>query len=154
MMADAKSVFLLANVALAFAVAGFVWAHQVEVFRSWRLIDAKSFRAVHDAHWRALAVWVVPIGLGLAGSIALIWYHPAGTPAWAIRAAVLCQVVTQVLTLLFWGRWQAQLRVESNGPDSPVLARLVRTHWMRAVLVSAYAAILIVWMMSALRPQA
>ena len=70
-MADAKTIFLLANLALAFLIAGFVWAHQVEIFRSWRLIDAKSFRAVHAAHWQTLPIWVVAIGLSLAGSIAL-----------------------------------------------------------------------------------
>ena len=55
-MTDAKTIFLLANVALAFTIAGFVWAHQVEIFRSWRLLDAKSFRAVHDAHWQTLPI--------------------------------------------------------------------------------------------------
>jgi hypothetical protein len=150
-MADAKTIFLLANLALAFLIAGFVWAHQVEIFRSWRLIDAKSFRAVHDAHWQTLPIWVVAIGLSLAGSIALIWCHPAGTPKWAIWASVLCQVLTQVLTLFFWGRWQANLRSDLSGPDSPVLDRLIRTHWLRAVLVSAYAVILIVWMVTVLR---
>jgi hypothetical protein len=153
-MTAAKTIFLLANVALAFAIAGFVWAHQVEIFRSWRLIDAKSFRAVHAAHWHTLPTWVVPIGLGLAGSIALIWYHPAGTPAWAIWASVLCQILTQILTLFFWGRWQTQLRSDSNGPDSPVLDRLIRTHWLRAILISAYAAILFVWTVTLLRPDA
>ena len=153
-MTDARTIFLLANVALAFTIVGFVWAHQVEIFRSWRLIDARSFRAVHAAHWQTLPIWVVPIGLGLAGSIALIWYHPAGSPAWAIWASVLCQVITQVLTLFFWGRWQAQLRGDSNGPASPVLDRLIRTHWLRAVLTSAYAAILIVWTVTVLRPDA
>jgi len=150
-MADARTIFLLANVALAFLIAGFVWAHQLEIFRSWRLIDAKSFRAVHDAHWRTLPIWAVAIGLGLAGSIALIWYHPTGTPAWAIWASVLCQVLTQVLTLFFWGRWQAQLRSGLSGPDSPVLDRLVRTHWVRAGLISANALILVLWMVTVLR---
>ena len=149
-MTDAKTIFLLANLALAFGIAGFVWAHQVEIFRSWRLMDAKSFRAVHAAHWQMLPIWVVPIGFGLAGSIALTWYHPAATPAWAIWASLLCQVLTQMLTLSSWGRWQAQLRTDNRGPDSPVLDKL-RTHWLRAFLVSAYAAILFVWTMAVLR---
>ena len=148
-MTDAKAIFLLANLALAFTIAGFVWAHQIEIFRSWRMVDANSFRAVHAAHWRMLPLWIFPIGLGLAGSIALIWYHPAGTPPWAIWASVLTQVLTQVLTLSFWGRWQAQLRSDSRGPGSPVLDRLVRTHWLRAVLISIYAAILFVWTITA-----
>jgi hypothetical protein len=151
-MADAKTIFLLANLALAFFIAGFVWAHQVEIFRSWRLLDAKSFRAVHEAHWRTLPIWAVAIGLSLAGSIALIWYHPAGTPRWAISASVLCQVLTQVLTLFVWGRWQADLRSDLSGPDSPVLDRMIRTHWLRAVLVSTYAVILVVWMVTVFRP--
>jgi hypothetical protein len=146
-MPDPRTQFLLANLALAFLVAGFVWAHQIEIFRSWRLLDARSFRAVHDAHWRTLPVWVVPIVLSAAGSVTLIWYHPAGSPAWAIRAGVACQAATQVLTLLFWGGWQADLRTDVEGPASSVLARLIRTHWVRAVLVSAYAAVLAAWVL-------
>jgi hypothetical protein len=140
------TLFLLGNLALAWLIAGFVWAHQIEIFRAWRFLDEKSFRAVHDAHWRTLPVWVVPIVLSAAGSVALIGYHPAGSPAWAIRAGVACQAVTQALTVLFWGRWQANLRTDADGPRSVALARLVRTHWVRAVLVTAYAGILVAWM--------
>jgi hypothetical protein len=138
--------FLLGNLVLASVIAGFVWAHQIEIFRAWRLLDRASFRAVHDAHWRTLPVWVVPIVLSTAGSVALIFYHPAGSPAWAIRSGVACQALTQILTLLFWGRWQASLRTQADGPRSAVLTWLVRTHWVRAVLVTANVGILVVWM--------
>ena len=153
-MLDPRTVFLLANLALAFFIAGFVWAHQIEIFRAWRLLDEKSFRAVHAAHSRTLPVWVTAIVLSAAGSVALIFWHPAGSPAAAIRAAVACQVLTQILTVLFWGRWQSALRTDPAGPASPLLARLIRTHWLRAVLVSAYAGVLAAWMVIVLRARA
>ena len=148
---DPRLLFLLANLALAFFVAGFVWAHQIEIFRAWRLLDAASFRAVHAAHFRTLPLWIAAIVLGAAGSVALIGYHPAGSPAWAIRSGIALQVLTQALTVRFWGRWQSTLRTDPAGPASPHLRRLIRTHWLRAVLVTAYAGVLAAWVVLVLR---
>ena len=145
------TLFLLGNLVLASVIAGFVWAHQIEIFRAWRLLDQKSFHAVHDAHWRTLPVWIVPIVLSTAGSLALIFYHPTGSPVWAIGAGIACQALVQTLTVLFWGRWQANLRTDPAGPKSAALARLVRTHWVRAALVTAYAGILVAWMVIVVR---
>ena len=38
--------FLLLNLALAFYHVGTIWAHEVDIFRSWRLLDADTFRRV------------------------------------------------------------------------------------------------------------
>jgi hypothetical protein len=100
--------FLLLNLSLAFYNAGTIWAHEIDIFRSWKLVDAASFHTIQSAHWHKLPYWIfVPIGLALLGGILLIWYHPANTPSWAIYGALICQMLALILTALLWGRWQA-----------------------------------------------
>ena len=141
--------FLLANLALAFYNIGTIWAHEVDIFRSWRLVDPKDFPEIQRAHWRKLPYWIfAPVAFALAGNIALIWYHPAGSPTWAIWTSLLCQSLSIVLTALFWGRWQAALSRDRLGPSSPYLTNILKTHWVRTLLITAYGAILLFWAVS------
>jgi hypothetical protein len=139
-------IFLLINLALAFYLVGAIWAHEVDIFRNWRVLDAANFRRVQSTHWSKLPYWVfAPLALAFAGSIALIWYHPAGSPAWAIWGNLLCQIASHVLTVLMWGPWQARLSNDTAGGKSEYLARILKTHWIRTLLVNAYAAVLLLW---------
>lgn len=136
--------FLLANLALSFYLAGAIWAVEVDIFRTWKLIDPKDFPRVQDVHWRKLPYWVfAPLALALAGSISLIWYHPAGSPAWGIAGNLACQVLSLALTAMFWGRWQAKLSKDPAGSRSVYLIKILKTHWIRTALISAYAVILL-----------
>ena len=138
--------FLLANLALAFYLAGAIWAVEVDIFRTWKLIDPKDFRTVQDVHWRKLPYWVfAPLALALAGSIALIGYHPAGSPLWGIAGNLACQVLSLALTAIFWGPWQAKLSKDPAGSHSVYLNKILKTHWIRTVLINAYALILLAW---------
>ncbi len=47
--------FLLANLALAFYNVGTIWAHEIDIFRAWKHLDLKTFRAAQGAHWKALS---------------------------------------------------------------------------------------------------
>jgi hypothetical protein len=144
--------FLTLNLALAFYNVGTIWAHEVDIFRTWRLVDAKDFRAVQSTHWKKLPYWIfAPVALALLGGITLIWFHPAGSPPWAIWGSLFCQVLSLVLTAIFWGRWQAKLSQDPLGPESPYLARILSTHWLRALLITAYATIDLAWLLLVLR---
>ncbi len=138
--------FLLFNLALAFYNVGTIWAHEVDIFRTWKLTDGKTFHDVQDKHWRKLPYWVfIPVGLALAGGIALIWYHPTGSPIWAIAGVPFCQILSLGLTGAFWGRWQARLANDPLGPNSPYLERILKTHWIRTLLINASGVLLLVW---------
>ena len=41
-----------------------------------------------------------------------------------------------------WGRWQALITFQNLGPQDPLVQRLVATHWIRTLLVAAYALVL------------
>ena len=137
--------FLLLNMALAFYNVGAIWAHEIDIFRSWRLASADNFGAIQTLHWRKLPYWIfAPVGAALAGGVLLIWNHPAKAPLWAIYGALICQLLSAILTALFWGRWQAKLAKDPLGPRGPYLEKILRTHWIRTLLINAYAAFLFV----------
>ncbi len=151
-MNTGDSIFLLLNVALAFYNAGTIWAHEVDIFRSWKYLDAAAFHTVQRVHWKKLPYWIfIPVGLSFIGSIALFWIHPGKMPGWEIGAAFGSQLLSHILTALFWGPWQAKLAKDDRGGASPMLARILRTHWVRTTLITLYAFILLVGMIQVLK---
>jgi hypothetical protein len=145
------NILLLLNLALAFYLVGAIWAHEMDVFRSWKLIGMREFANVQTAHWRKLPYWIfTPLGLALIGSIALIWYHPTASPRWAICGNLSCQLASHLLTAIYWGRWQAELAKDERGPASPYLAKILATHWIRTLLINAYGLIFLGWAIHAL----
>ena len=51
--------FLVLNVALAFYNVGTIWAHQVDIFRTWRLTNPRNFAAVQAF---ILLAWMLQVG--------------------------------------------------------------------------------------------
>jgi|SRR5262252_9176584 len=138
--------FLVLNLALAFYNVGTIWAHEVDIFPSWKLLDRATFRRVQQRHWRKLPFWIfAPVGLAFIGGVALVGYHPVGSPGWGIWGSLGCQTLSHVLTAALFGPWQARLSRDERGAESPYLARIQATHWIRTLLISAYACILLLW---------
>ena len=151
-MPNPTLVFLLLNLALGFYNVGTIWAHEVDIFRTWKLVDPKDFSRIQGAHWKKLPYWIfIPVGLAFAGSIALIGYHLAGSPDWAVWGNFICQLLSLLLTALFWGRWQAKLSDDTRGSQSPYLAKILRTHWIRTLLINTSAFILLIWTIRVIR---
>jgi hypothetical protein len=139
-------VLLLLNLAVAFYLVGAIWAHEVDIFRTWKLVDAKDFGAVQSTHWKKLPYWVLaPLGLALVGSVALVVDHPMGSPRWAVWGNLAAQLISHGLTAVMWGRWQGQLSRDARGPASPYLEKILATHWIRTLLINVYAAIVLIW---------
>jgi hypothetical protein len=142
---------LVLELALAFYNVGTIWAHEVDIFRSWRLIDRAVFHRVQQVHWRKLPYWIfAPVGLALAGAIALVWVHPAGSPWWGIWGCLGFQLASLVLTAVLWGPWQAALSRDERAADSPHLARILATHWIRTLLINASAFVALLWTLQSL----
>lgn len=146
------AIFLLLNLALSFYLVGAIWAHEVDIFRNWQVLDPDNFLRLQTVHWRKLPYWIfIPLGLALVGSIALIWYHPDYAPAWAIWGNLGCQLLSLILTAIFWGPWQAKLSKDTMGGRSIYLQKILKTHWVRTLLINAYAFILLFWLIQILR---
>lgn len=145
-MSASRVIFLLANTALAFYNTGTIWAMEVDIFRSWRLLDKSSFLSVRKSHWKKLPYWVfIPVGLAFIGATVLIWYHPTCSPTWAIWINLLSQLCSHLLTAVFWGPWQARLSTDPLAAQSPILSKILRTHWIRTFLINVYAFNLFFW---------
>ncbi len=144
--------FLVLNLVLSFYNVGTIWAMEVDIFRSWKLVGA-DFRIVQEVHWKKTTVleFSTPVTLAFIGSIILFWYHPSGSPAWAMWGTFLSQLLSLVLTAIFWGPWQAKLSKDPLGSKSPYLTRILKTHWLRTLLINAYAFILLAWVVLAIR---
>jgi hypothetical protein len=141
-----KSIFLLFNLVIAFYNVGTIWAHEIDIFRHWKFLDRKTFDIVRNEHWKKIPYWVfIPVGFSFIGSVTLIWYHPERSPSWAIWGSFFSQIFSHLLTILFWGRWQAQLTNEILGAQSPILDKIIKTHWIRTALINIYALILFIW---------
>lgn len=145
-------VFLLLNLALAFYNVGTIWAHEIDIFRTWKLIGRAEFHRVQTVHFGKLAYWIfAPVGMAVLGNIALIWYRPADSPDWCVWAALALQLLSAILTAAFWGRWQARLANDERGAESPYLAKILRTHWVRTLLINGYAAVFLLWALHTIR---
>ena len=92
-MPDYSLVFLLLNVALGFYNAGTIWAMEIDIFRTWKLVGPKEFHNIQVTHWKKLPYWIfTPVALTLTGGIILVFFHPAGSPAWAIFGNITAQL--------------------------------------------------------------
>jgi hypothetical protein len=139
--------FLLLNLALGFYNVGTIWAMEIDIFHSWKLCGS-DFHRVQEVHWRKLPYWIfAPIALALLGSVVLVSYHPIGSPGWAVWGNLGCQSLSLILTALFWGRWQAKLAKDPLGSESPYLKKILATHWVRTLLINAYAFSLLAWVL-------
>jgi hypothetical protein len=147
-----STIFLLLNLVIGFYNVGTIWAIEVDIFRSWKLVGSEEFHTVQKVHWKKLPYWIfTPVGLALLGSVLLFWYHPSGSPAWAIWGVFLSQTLSLVLTAIFWGQWQAKLSKDPAGSKSLYLAKILRTHWVRTFLINASAVIMLIWAIQILR---
>lgn len=139
-----KEIFLILNLALAFYNAGTIWAHEIDIFRTWKFIDEKTFHIVQKAHWGKLPYWVfIPVGISFIGSAILFWYHPDKISIIEIWIAFASQFLSHLLTGIFWGPWQAKLSKDELGGASPYLKKILKTHWIRTALINAYGLMLL-----------
>ncbi len=139
-----KEIFLILNLALAFYNAGTIWAHEVDIFRTWKLLDPTTFKTVQDVHWKKLPYWVfIPVGLSFTGAVILFWYHPDTVPGYEILIAFSVQLLSHLLTAVLWGPWQAKLSTDGSGGASVYLKKILNTHWLRTALINLYAIILL-----------
>jgi len=104
------------------------------------------------SHLSPSTALMLAVAISPHGSIALIWYHPANSAAWAAWCAVGCQIASHALTAVLWGPWQAKLSNDPLGPASSCLARILSTHWIRTLLINAYGFILLAWAIECLAP--
>lgn len=146
-MGKAQWMLVLTLAASSYSV-GTIWMVQAG-YRIWPYVAPADFDAYHGAWWLKIIPVVFPVAaVALFGSIAMLWWRPAGVAPWLLWANIAVQMVTHTLTIFFWGRWQANTHFARmmDGTLDPTYALIMGTHWVRAALITA-SGLLVLWMM-------
>lgn len=129
---------LLTTLAASFYGVGNIWMTQFG-WRLWPYVAPADFGQYHNAWWSMIKPVIFPVaGVAFAGAFALIWWRPAGVAPISVWLNAGIQVLIYALTVIFWGRWQAQIHFARmpDGELDPMYLRSMSTHWIRAALIT------------------
>lgn len=144
-MPDLPETLLLLAFGLAFYTLGAGAIEGFVNYRTWCRIGPAEFRDYHRAVGpRIVAYLVVPFGVGVLLTAALLAWRPPSIPLWSILISLALNGIAIVVTL----GWQlpTQLRFDRDGWSDAAIARLIRVEWFR-FLPHALNALLFLWLM-------
>jgi hypothetical protein len=98
---------------------GVAWFAHVSL-GSWSRLDARELGRLEP-------LVIPPTFVCFFAQLALLWTRPPGMPPFILVASTLLQIAIWALTLKWWSRY----------------TRAMRSHWLRVVLVSAHAALML-----------
>ena len=144
---------LLGAFALSVYGTGQVWLVRLSSYPLWQYVGDAEFRAYHKAWWRSIwGVILGPAALLFLGALLMLRWTPPEIPTWSSWLGIGLQIALLVGTVLWWAPLIARLERPTGGADPVRFQLLLRTHWLRVGLVTAYS-VLLAWMMfKTLRP--
>ncbi|HZG51334.1 MAG TPA: hypothetical protein VEZ40_04285 [Pyrinomonadaceae bacterium] len=118
-------------------------------YPTWRLIGANEFLAYHQAlSPLVIGYMVIPLLIATLLTVLLLRFRPVPIPRWAIRLAVVLQLIVWISTVAI--QLPIQMQLSRDGLSLPLIDRLIFTNlWLRKVpqIINAF---LFLWMMSLL----
>jgi hypothetical protein len=133
---------ILVMTALAAWNVGVIWLMQLLIYPQFAEVPSDRFRAYHLSHWRkSRYVVLVPAAVILGGSVAMLRFPPPRAPLWIPWSGVALQAAIWLGTWRWWARLQIRLNREGNHPT--LVRLLVRTHWLRTGMITAYAVLVL-----------
>ena len=138
--------FLLAFV-LVFYGMGASFMESFVNYPTWRLIGPHEFKAFHQAASPLIIGYmVIPMLIGTAVTIALIWFRPLQVPRWAIWVSVALQMITWISTATI--QLPIQFQLSSNGLSVPLIDYLILTNVLLRRIPMLINSFLFLWMMT------
>lgn len=138
-MDRAELLLLVVHLAASAAMCGLIWCVQVVHYALFDGVGADGFAAYERRHQRAIS-WIVGPFMAIEGVTALavagLLRDEVGT--WLVVASLALLAVIHASTV--WLQVPAHGRLAS-GYDADVVARLVRTNWIRTVGWTARAVV-------------
>jgi hypothetical protein len=145
---NASQWLLLATCGLGLFGVGQVWLVQLSSYRLFTHVGEREFRAYHAAWWHSIwGVILAPAGLLMVCAALMMWWRAPGVPTWATWLGGALQAGLLLGTALWWGPVMAHLETSGGGLSRERYELLMRTHWLRVGIVSAYG-ILVLWMLA------
>jgi len=138
---------LLLTVVLGLYAAGNIWVVQLSAYPLWAYVGRREMRAYHVAWWHSIwGVILAPAILLVTASVLMLRWRPRGVPSWDLWAGVGLQIALVLGTAIWWGPLMARLTNSNDGLSHELFRLMLRTHWIRVGVVTAYAG-LSVWML-------
>ncbi len=132
----------LITLALTLYMVGMIWSMQVLEYPLFAYVGRAEFPAYHARHNRALPLLVIlPSLLALLSAVLVIWSLPAGVPLWGALVVVGIDVAVVISTAV--GQAPLHAKLDREGQSAAVVSRLVRSNWIRTVLWTVNALLLL-----------
>jgi hypothetical protein len=131
----------LVTLAFTLYMTGMIWSMQILEYPLFALVGPQEFPAYHTRHNRGLLFVIVPSLLALVSAVALIVARPSPIPLWS-------SIIVAVLDLVILGYTAAReaplhARLDHGGYSAAVIHDLVLGNWVRTLLWTANALILL-----------
>lgn len=108
------------------------------------LVGPKEFPAYHRRHYWGLPLLVIlPSLAAFASAVVVIFTRPARLPLWASLVVAVLDLCVIIATVVREAPLHAQL--DREGSQAPLIRQLVQGNWIRTVLWTANAIVLLVW---------
>jgi hypothetical protein len=118
-------------------------------YPTWPLIGPNEFRAYHQAlSPLVIGYMVIPMLITTLLTGLLLWFRPIPIPRWAIRLAVMLQLMIWIST--FAVQLPIQARLSRDGLSLPSIEHLIFTNWWLRKVPQIINTFLFMWMMSLL----
>ena len=134
-------IFLI-TLAFTLYMVGVIWSMQALEYPLFAYVGQAEFPAYHARHNRALPFLVIlPSLLALLSAVLLIWSRPSGVPLWGALVVVVIDVAVVISTAV--GQAPLHTKLDREGHSAAVVTRLVRSNWIRTVLWTVNALLLL-----------
>jgi hypothetical protein len=128
---------------LTLYMTGMIWSMQVLEYPLFALVGPKEFPAYHRRHNRGLPVFVIlPSLAAFVSAVVLIFIRPARLPLWSSIVVAAIDLVVVVVTVARGAPLHSKL--DREGYSETVIRQLVQGNWIRTILWTVNAILLLV----------
>ena len=133
----------IVTLALTLYMTGMIWSMQILEYPLFALVGQKEFPAYHQRHNRGLPYLVIlPSIAAFVSAVVLIFTRPARLPLWSSIVIAVLDLLIIVATVVREAPLHARLDREGSSPE--VIRQLVSGNWIRTLLWTANAVLLLV----------
>jgi hypothetical protein len=132
----------LVTLALTWYMTGMIWSMQILEYPLFALVGPNEFPAYHQRHNRGLPFLVIlPSVAAFLSAVVLIFTRPERLPLWASILIASLDFIIIIVTFVREAPLHAKLDREGSSPD--VIRQLVQGNWIRTLLWTANALLLL-----------